>query len=200
MPALSAYLKERGVKGVVVRPDRYPLGAEIKRGKDMKEIFWKNHTTGNLYPIRWWEKEEEINAVIRRVGHLISMLLQSLPSLSVSHLKVRESRTYQVKCPRVQVAAFSTFVDKTPAEDWQKNRQSWGEKVRLKKLPEIAVDNWLKCSWYSLKLTKLNYSLDYLTNHSLEIIQTAYLTTLKITLASGRWNHSRGARASAFPS
>ena len=52
VPALSAYLKERGVKGVVVRPDRYPLGAEIKRGKDMKEIFWKNHTTGNLYPIR----------------------------------------------------------------------------------------------------------------------------------------------------
>ena len=52
VPALSAYLKERGVKGVVVRPDRYPLGAEIKKGKDMKEIFWKDHTTGNLYPIR----------------------------------------------------------------------------------------------------------------------------------------------------
>ena len=52
LPALSAYLKERGVKAVVVRPDRYPLGAEIKRGKDLKEIFWKNHTTGNLYPIR----------------------------------------------------------------------------------------------------------------------------------------------------
>ena len=52
VPALTAYLKEKGVKAVVVRPDRYPLGAEIKRGKDMKEIFWKNHTTGNLYPIR----------------------------------------------------------------------------------------------------------------------------------------------------
>ena len=52
VPSLTAYLKERGVKGVVVRPDRYPLGAEIRRGKDMKETFWKNHTTGNLYPIR----------------------------------------------------------------------------------------------------------------------------------------------------
>ena len=50
VPALTTYLKERGVKAVVVRPDRYPLGAEIKRGKDMKEIFWKNHTTGNQGP------------------------------------------------------------------------------------------------------------------------------------------------------
>ena len=52
VPALGNFLKEMGVRGVLVRPDRYPLGAEIKRGKDMKAMFWKNHTTGNLYPIR----------------------------------------------------------------------------------------------------------------------------------------------------
>ena len=45
-------LKERGVRGVLVRPDRYPLGGDIRRGKDMKAMFWKNHTTGNLFPIR----------------------------------------------------------------------------------------------------------------------------------------------------
>ena len=52
VPALTAFLKERGVRAVLVRPDRYPLGAEIRRGKDMKALFWKNHTNGNLYPIR----------------------------------------------------------------------------------------------------------------------------------------------------
>ena len=52
VPALADYLVQRGVKAVVVRPDRYPLGVQIKKGKDLKKIFWKNHTTGTLYPIR----------------------------------------------------------------------------------------------------------------------------------------------------
>ena len=41
-----------GRQGSVGQAGQVPPRGGDQEGKDMKAMFWKNHTTGNLYPIR----------------------------------------------------------------------------------------------------------------------------------------------------